>query len=71
MAVGKRINHSAFGASRVLSVAELSLMKDWPRLEEAEQEMRRKWWKCGKTTDPCVSWNIETAEVGGSLKESD
>lgn len=48
MAVGKRKNHSAFAASRVLSAAELSLMKNWPGLEEAEQEMRRKWWKCGK-----------------------
>lgn len=41
-------NHSAFAASRVLSAAELSLMKNWPGLEEAEQEMRRKWWNCGK-----------------------
>lgn len=28
---------------RVLSTAELSLMKNWSRLE-AEQEMRMKWW---------------------------
>lgn len=61
-------NHSAFAASCVLSTAELSLMKNWPRLEEAEQ----RWGEMvvWKTTDPRVCWNIETAEVGGSLKES-
>lgn len=31
----------------VLSTAELSLMKNWTRLEKAEQDMRKKWW-CGK-----------------------
>lgn len=44
MAVGNGKSHSAFAATSVLSTAELSLMKNWPRLKEAEKEMRKKWW---------------------------
>jgi len=47
MAVGNGKSHSAFAATRVLSTAELYLMKNWSRLEEAEREIRKKWW-CGK-----------------------
>lgn len=53
MAVGSGKSCSAFAATCVLSTAELSLMKNWARLEEAEQKMRKEM-VVQKTTDPCA-----------------